>query len=142
MKKKCIKPVFVNFIPDRLEEEVLYICKQYKTAIHKCCCGCGEEVVTPLSPVDWSFKKEGAVVSLTPSIGNWNFACKSHYYIHRNKIIWVSKFSQFQIDQAQELDRSDKKEYIEAINQQKNKKTNQTSWISKIWNSFIRWLNP
>jgi hypothetical protein len=26
----------------------------FRTAAHCCCCGCGEEVVTPFTPTDWS----------------------------------------------------------------------------------------
>jgi len=53
MRKSTIKPTFVNIIPDKLEEGILYICERYRIAAHKCCCGCGEEVITPLTPVDW-----------------------------------------------------------------------------------------
>ena len=41
---------FVEFIPDELKERTLYISHTYSTAVHKCCCGCGHEVVTSLSP--------------------------------------------------------------------------------------------
>ncbi len=33
-------------------ERTLYISIPYVTAAHKCPCGCGEEIVTPLSPTD------------------------------------------------------------------------------------------
>lgn len=139
MKRTYIKPIFVDIIPDSLEEGVLYICKRYKIAIHKCCCGCGEEVVTPLSPADWSVRKSGEAVSLMPSIGNWSFACKSHYYIQMDQVIWAAKFSQWQIDQVRVRDKSDKKAYIEAINRQKSIITRIFSLVTKFWNSFIHW---
>ncbi|WP_318271273.1 hypothetical protein [Sphingobacterium cellulitidis] len=41
---------FVEFMPEKVEEGVLYVSIEYCTAIHKCVCGCGHEVVTPLSP--------------------------------------------------------------------------------------------
>lgn len=140
MKQTVIKPIFVELIPEKLEEGVLYICERYKTAIHKCCCGCGEEVVTPLSPADWSVKKVGNCVSLMPSIGNWTFGCKSHYFIQSNKVIWVEKFSQWQIDFVRARDKADKKLYIEAINQQKTKRLEVFSFISYLWKIFIEWL--
>jgi len=34
-------------------------------------------VVTPLSPTGWSLIFDGETVSLYPSIGNWNFPCRS-----------------------------------------------------------------
>ena len=77
---------FVDFIPEQIEEGILYVSIEYCTAIHKCVCGCGNEVVTPLSPTDWELIFDGKTVSLNPSIGNWNFECKSHYFITRNKI--------------------------------------------------------
>ena len=80
---------FVDLIPDELQENVVYVSIKYNTAIHNCFCGCKSEVVTPLSPIDWELTYDGATVSLHPSIGNWNFKCKSHYYIKNNSIIWV-----------------------------------------------------
>jgi hypothetical protein len=77
---------FVEVIPDKINEGVLYISIQYCTAIHKCVCGCGNEVVTPLSPSDWKLTFNGETVSLSPSIGNWNFPCRSHYYITNSEI--------------------------------------------------------
>lgn len=139
MKQTSIKPVFVDIIPDRLEDGVLYICERYKTATHKCCCGCGEEAVTPLTPADWSVRKTGKAVSLIPSIGNWSFACKSHYYIQKNQIIWAAKFSQRQIDQVRLRDASDKKAYIAAINKQKSIIARISSLVAKFWNSIIHW---
>ena len=44
---------FVQAIPEKLEDGTLYVSMDYATVVHKCCCGCGREVVTPLSPTDW-----------------------------------------------------------------------------------------
>lgn len=46
------KHKFVEYIPDTIEENIIYISISYSTAIHLCACGCGKEVVTPLSPTD------------------------------------------------------------------------------------------
>jgi hypothetical protein len=83
---------FVEAIPDELEDGILYISLKYCTAIHKCVCGCGNEVVTPISPLDWRLTFDGKAVSLYPSIGNWNFKCKSHYWITNNKIMFAEKW--------------------------------------------------
>lgn len=77
---------FVEFIPDEIEDGVLYISIEYCTAIHNCICGCKNEVVTPISPADWDLIFDGKTISLRPSIGNWSFDCQSHYFITRNKI--------------------------------------------------------
>lgn len=88
---------FVEFIPSELKEGVLYVSAQYATAVHKCACGCGNKVVTPISPVDWQLLFDGGSVSLTPSIGNWEFPCHSHYWIKSDKIRWAEAWSPEQI---------------------------------------------
>jgi Family of unknown function (DUF6527) len=82
---------FVKSVPETLEQGVLYVSVEYATAIHKCCCGCGNEVVTPLSPKDWKLTFDGETVSLYPSIGNWNFGCRSHYWITKNRVEWARR---------------------------------------------------
>jgi hypothetical protein len=91
MRIKKIATKFVELIPNELESGVLYISLKYNTAIHKCCCGCNQEVVTPFSKYDWKLIFEGDLISIEPSIGNWSFECRSHYCIHRNKVEWVKK---------------------------------------------------
>ena len=57
---------FVKHVPDSLEPGVLYVSIEYATATHSCCCGCGEEVVTPFSPTDWKMTFDGETVSVWP----------------------------------------------------------------------------
>jgi hypothetical protein len=83
---KTVQHKFVEFMPDLIEEGILYISVEYCTAIHKCMCGCKEEVVTPIAPTGWKLFFDGQSVSLSPSIGNWRFDCKSHYLIVNNQI--------------------------------------------------------
>lgn len=83
-----IKHKFVDIIPEKLEPNIIYISLQHCTAIHLCTCGCGNEVVTPISPNDWSLTFNGKTVSLSPSIGNWQLPCRSHYWIRNSSIIW------------------------------------------------------
>jgi Family of unknown function (DUF6527) len=84
---------FVEFIPDEVKERTLYISVTYCTAVHKCCCGCGREVVTPLSPTAWQLIFDGKTVSLEPSIGSWNLPCQSHYFITKNTVVWAPKWT-------------------------------------------------
>jgi hypothetical protein len=77
---------FVEYIPNNLKDGTIYVSFAFATVAHKCCCGCGNEVITPLSPTDWKLIFDGKSISLEPSIGNWNFACRSHYWIIRNKV--------------------------------------------------------
>ena len=93
-RNKVLKHEFVEYIPAHLEENTIYVSVAFATVVHKCCCGCGNEVVTPLSPTDWKLFFDGQAISLTPSIGNWNFKCRSHYWIDRNKVKWARSWSQ------------------------------------------------
>jgi hypothetical protein len=102
MTEKALIPQFVKTLPDVLEEGILYISMEYATAAHKCVCGCGLEVVTPFSPVQWELTFNGVSVSLDPSIGNWSFPCESHYWIIRNKIRWAPKWSKERIKAGRE----------------------------------------
>jgi hypothetical protein len=102
---------FVEFIPEKMEEGTLYISIDFATAAHKCGCGCGNEVITPLSPTDWKMIFNGKSISLYPSIGNWSFPCRSHYWIENNRIIWSWKWTQEEIDEGRAYDSFVKKKY-------------------------------
>ena len=90
---------FVAHIPDVLKDGTLYISMDYATAIHKCACGCGHEIVTPLSPIDWTLTFDGVSVTLDPSIGNWSYSCQSHYLIIKNRIVWSDRWAKSRIQQ-------------------------------------------
>lgn len=86
--------VFVHRAPDHLEEGVLYVSLEYVTSLHLCACGCRSEVVTPLRPTKFAMTFDGESVSLRPSIGNWSFACRSHYWIERGGLVrWARTWS-------------------------------------------------
>lgn len=100
---------FVEGIPQFLEEGVLYISIRFKTTSHLCACGCGERVVAKLSPEDWSLLYNGRDVSLNPSIGNWNFECRSHYFVRNNNIVWAGDMSEQQISKGRKANARRKK---------------------------------
>ena len=50
---------FVSYIPEALYDGVLYVSIPFATVMHRCCCGCGNEVVTPLDPTDWQMTFDG-----------------------------------------------------------------------------------
>lgn len=102
-----IKIKYVDFLPflDSMEENTLYISEKFLTASHRCMCGCGNEVITPLKKGMWSLDlDENNRVSLYPSIGNWNFECKSHYFIRKNKVEWSHKINQREIERLQRVE--------------------------------------
>lgn len=98
MKRHTITHEFVDYIPDDLAEGVVYVCIQFATAVHSCCCGCGSKVVTPIAPVDWTLTFDGETISLDPSIGNWSFSCQSHYWIKRGRVEWARKWNREEIE--------------------------------------------
>jgi hypothetical protein len=65
--RTSVKHQFVEFIPEELAEDILYISIRFATASHLCCCGCRNKVVTPLHPTDWKLTFDGKTVSLSPS---------------------------------------------------------------------------
>ena len=99
MRREELNVRYVDYMPETKEEGILYVSKKFGLAIHLCPCGCGEQVVTPIKgdwpgsktrPDCWGFTEhEDGTVTLSPSIGNFQFGCKSHYFIRRNKIVWV-----------------------------------------------------
>jgi Family of unknown function (DUF6527) len=98
MRQSRLEQQVVEYIPEQLLDGVLYVSHRYGTAVHKCCCGCGEEVITPLSSTDWSIRIVGNNVTLHPSVGNWSFACQSHYFIKNSRVVWAGQMSQEEIE--------------------------------------------
>jgi len=80
---------YVEFMPERLEPGILYVAETYGAAAHLCACGCGAKIRTPLGPTDWTLTEKSGVPSLSPSVGNWQQACQSHYFIRDGKIVWA-----------------------------------------------------
>lgn len=106
---KILQHKFIETIPKEIEEGYIYITLKYNTAIHKCVCGCGHEVVTPITPTDWNLTYDGKTISLYPSIGSWNLDCKSHYFITKSVIHHCSKWSDTEIKKGREKKKKRKK---------------------------------
>ncbi|MEB8432588.1 DUF6527 family protein [Cocleimonas sp. KMM 6892] len=147
MKLKALTHEFVENIPEVIDDGILYISIPYTTAVHLCCCGCGLEVVTPFSSTDWELNFNGDSVSLSPSIGNWSFPCRSHYWITRNSVNWASDMSSSRIKEIRMQDRVAKeKQYVKKSQSQKleipisqpipKETTEQPSIFKRLWNSI------
>jgi hypothetical protein len=142
-----LKYEFVEYIPNRLEDRTIYISVAYSTAVHKCCCGCGKEVVTPLSPTDWSLTFNGVSISLNPSIGNWNFPCQSHYWIIRNKVKWASQWSQEEINVGRAHDSITKERYfsnsttLDANEPLAHFRESGSNPIEILWQRLVNWFH-
>lgn len=84
IKKVDLIHEYVETMPKVMQQGVLYISAKYHTAIHLCLCGCGQQTVTPLNENGWSLFDVGNKITLTPSVGNYSFDCKSHYIITKS----------------------------------------------------------
>ena len=111
MRIRTLEHRFVLSVPRELERGVLYVSVEYATAVHSCCCGCGEQVVTPLSPTDWRMIYDGESVSLEPSIGNWQSACRSHYVITKGHVYEAERWSDVQVNVAHLKDKMAKRRF-------------------------------
>jgi len=114
-----LQPKFVESLPKEFEEGILYISMRYKAVGHKCPCGCGNLVFTPLSPVDWQLYYDGKV-TIEPSIGNWDFECKSHYWIIKNEVHFARKWGEWKIERARKKDAKNKKRYFKRRSKKNN----------------------
>ncbi|BBJ57557.1 DUF6527 family protein [Enterobacter hormaechei] len=105
MRVKALSHVFVDRFPERLKAGELYLAMEFSTAVHLCACGCGQKVFTPFSPTDWQMLFDGETISLKPSIGNWTFPCRSHYWIRCSAIVWAGDMTEEQIKMGRLHDR-------------------------------------
>jgi hypothetical protein len=136
-----LKPQYVELMPKILEDGVLYISQKYATAVHKCCCGCGEKVVTPLKPTEWSLSVTKGAVTLYPSIGNWSLGCRSHYWIRDNRVVWAGNMANVEIERNRRRDRRAKQEYFAQVNAQRNQVQNSTEKrFPYVWARFLNWF--
>ncbi len=98
---------FVELLPSKLKDGVVYISIEHRTIIHNCCSGCGEQIVNGIGPAEWSLTFDGETISLDPSIGSGALACNSHYWIQKNQIMWAEPLTEKQTRRSQLADRND-----------------------------------
>ena len=122
MKVRFLRIDYVEEIPRDLTEGMLYVSRRFRTASHLCCCGCGVKIVTPLRPTEFELVDEGGVVSLYPSVGNWNHPCQSHYWIKRNVVTEAGRMTPAAIKRGRDNDAALKAAYF---------KETQESWVSR-----------
>lgn len=151
MKASHFTPQFVESIPETLDPGVLYISITLASAIHLCACGCGQEAITPLSPTDWKFCFDGENVTLDPSIGNWSFPCRSHYWIRGGTVQWSGSWSTKEIANGRADDRERKNAYYGHQNATQRDRPSETvtisvvsedkaprpSWLKRVWSRLM-----
>jgi hypothetical protein len=115
MRYQTLEHRFARNVPRELDPGVLYISMDYATAVHSCCCGCGDRVVTPFTPTDWRMTFDGESVSLHPSVGNWNQKCRSHYVIQENRVLEAGAWSASQVEAERRRDKRAKAEHYSQL---------------------------
>jgi hypothetical protein len=131
MRVQFMRPSYVEFIPKELQDGVLYVSKRFKTASHRCCCGCGTKIVTPLRPTEYELIEHGGRVSLEPSIGNWDHPCRAHYWIREDRVVWARQMSWAQIEAGRAYDDALKHAYFSQ---------GSAPWWQRMWHQFTIWL--
>lgn len=109
----------VHYMPREFVPGVLYASREYAIAGHLCACGCGEKIMTPLLPAEWSLKEENGLPSLWPSIGNWQLPCRSHYIIHQGKVRWAGQWTEAQILAGREGEQHRRNTYYADLDRQR-----------------------
>lgn len=104
----------VHYMPKDLEPGFLYVSEEFEVAGHLCACGCGNKVITPLGPTDWSFEDSMGGPTLEPSIGSWQLQCKSHYCIIEGKVRWAGQWTPEQIGRGRQAEENRRREYYES----------------------------
>lgn len=144
MSSDDLRVHFVEFIPDVIEEHTLYVSIEFATVVHRCCCGCGQEVITPLSPTDWKITYDGVHVSLHPSVGNWSFDCRSHYWIRDSRVQWAPEWTEAQINAGRMYDQRQKERQYGSTGPEvtlgqttRTARTSPLSW--RLWSRFKGW---
>lgn len=140
-RQASLKHEFVELIPAELAPGTLYISRKYNTAVHLCCCGCALEVVTPLNPAKWSLSEHGNTVSLFPSIGNWSFPCRSHYWIERGRVRWAYQMAREQVATVRMDDQIAAEQYVSTPDGAiEAKLRTHAGLMRRIWSRLISWI--
>ena len=105
----------VQYMPKVLEPGILYVSEEFGAVAHLCACGCGAKIRTPLGPTDWSLKNSPQGPSLSPSVGNWQQACRSHYWISAGKIIPAPTWTEEEIKLGRALETQRDRVYYDRL---------------------------
>lgn len=114
MKHRQLQPKFVEFIPETLDDGVLYVAMDYQMVAHRCCCGCGHPVYLPLSPAQWRLTFDGEAIWMEPSVGSWSLPCRSHYWIRGNRVQWADEWTPEQVEAGRNFSRRERDAHFAA----------------------------
>ena len=120
----------VHYMPKELRPGVLYVSEEFGVAAHLCACGCGATIRTPLGPTEWSLEETDGGPTLDPSVGNWQQACQSHYWIYRGTVRWSDKWTPAQIAAGRSNEEARRRAYYDALDRRRG---------GALW-KFWRWV--
>lgn len=120
----------VHYMPKDLRSSILYVSEEFATAAHLCACGCGAKIRTPLGPTEWTVEITEKGPSLKPSVGNWQQACRSHYWICQGEVKWCKQWTPEQISAGRQNEGVLRKAYYEELDRQRG------GLLGRFW----RWL--
>ena len=124
----------VHYMPKELKPGVLYVSEEFDIAMHLCPCGCGSKIKTPLGATEWSFQETDSGPSLDPSVGNWQQACQSHYWIYRGEIRWANKWTPEQIVAGRRHEEDRCRTYFDALYKKRGgKMQNFCRWVKRLF---------
>ena len=73
--------------------------------------------------------------SLSPSVGNWQKACQSHYWIERGKVRWAPKWHEEQIADGRRQEQERRRFYYEELHRKKGWSVERFfRWLKHLWN--------
>ena len=75
-------------------------------------------------------RKDQGGPSLRPSIGNWQQACQSHYWITGGKVVWAEKWTAEEIADGRRHEEERSLAYYKVLHQTRGGR------IYRLWSSF------
>lgn len=125
-----IKLQRVVTMPRELAPGILYVSEEFGVAGHLCACGCGHKVIVPLGPAEWTFVEKSGHPTLSPSIGNWQLPCRSHYLIIDGRIVWAGQWTEAQVLAGRAREEARREVYFAS-----------RAKDSSLWNRICNWLS-
>ncbi len=125
----------VHYIPKALEPGVLYVSEEFGAAAHLCACGCGAKIRTPLGPTEWTMEETSEGPSLSPSVGNWQQSCRSHYWIWRGDVEWHGTWTPAQVEAGRRAEQRRRKAHFTERDRQRHAEVIPRG--QRLW----KWLN-
>lgn len=124
----------VHYMPKVLEPGVLYASEEFGAAAHLCACGCGAKIRTPLGPTEWRLEESKEGPSLSPSVGNWQQPCGSHYWIWRGEVEWHGDWTEEQINVGRSREHQRREAYFSK--REKQRRAQNGSPGQRVWDSI------